>query len=85
MSFDKSDVCVQARIVLGAVASCPLRVTEAEELLIGRTLTAERIKSAAQAASKLAKPMDNTDMALGYRKKMVAIFVEEAIKEVLES
>lgn len=85
LSFDKSDMCVQARIVLGAVASCPLRATEAEEILIGRTLTAERIKTAGQAASKLAKPMDNTDMALGYRKKMVAKFVEKAIKEALVS
>ena len=84
-SFDKFDVCAQARIVLGAVASCPLRVTEAEKILIGRKLTAERIKTAAQAASKLAKPMDNTDMTLGYRKKMVSKFVEEAIKEALVS
>jgi len=85
LSFDKSGVCVQARIVLGAVASCPIRATEAEEILIGRMLTAERIKTAAQVASKLAKPMDNTDMALGYRKKMVTKFVEDAINEALKN
>ena len=75
--------CAEIRIVLGAVTSSPLRAYEAEEMLVGKHLTAERIEAAAQVAAKLAKPMDNTDMTLGFRKKMVTQFVAESIKEAL--
>jgi CO/xanthine dehydrogenase FAD-binding subunit len=69
---------------LGAVASSPIRAYEAEKMLAGAPLTAERIEAAAQLAAKLAKPMDNTDMTLGFRKKMVTRFVEQALKEAIE-
>lgn len=88
LRLDTSGNCMEARIVLGGVASCPLRAFEAEKLLVGGSLTAEgsltRIENAAQVAAKLAKPMDNTDMTLGFRKKMVTQFVAETIKEVLK-
>ena len=34
--------------------------------------------------AKLAKPMDNTDMNLGYRKKMVQVFIYRTLKEISE-
>ncbi len=77
--------CAEIRIVLGAVASSPLRAFEAEEILIGKQLTEERIEAASQLAAKLAKPMDNTDMSLGFRKKMVALFVAKALKDTLKN
>ena len=77
--------CAEIRIVLGAVASAPLRAHEAEKVLVGERLTTERIEAAAQLAAKLAKPMDNTDMTLGFRKKMVTHFVTEALKEALNN
>lgn len=84
LSLDKAGVCTNAQIVLGAVASCPQRALEAENILTGEKLTAELIETSAQAAAKLAKPMDNTDMTLGYRKKMVTGFVRDVINEALE-
>ena len=88
LRLDTSGNCMEARIVLGAVASCPLRAFEAEKLLVGGSLTAEgsltRIENAAQVAAKLAKPMDNTDITLGFRKKMVTQFVAGTIMDVLK-
>jgi 4-hydroxybenzoyl-CoA reductase subunit beta len=75
--------CAEIKIVLGAVASSPICAYEAEKMLAGAPLTAERIETAAQLAAKLAKPMVNTDMTLGFRKKMVTRFVEQALKEAL--
>ena len=83
LNLDKSGVCNNARIVLGAVASSPLRALKAETLLKGEEPTTELIEASANAAAKLAKPMDNTDMTLGYRKKMAALFVKKAINEAL--
>jgi 4-hydroxybenzoyl-CoA reductase subunit beta len=73
---------VDARIVLGAVASRPLIVPEAAEALRGRELTDEAIETAAALASKPAKPMDNTDFELHWRKRVVATFVAGALRQL---
>ena len=70
---------------MGVVASAPLRAYGAEKVLVGERLTTEWIEAAAKLAAKLAKPMDNTDMKLGFRKKMVTHFVETYLKEALEN
>jgi 4-hydroxybenzoyl-CoA reductase subunit beta len=70
------------RIVLGAVASRPLAATKAEALLKGQSLDDEVIAMAAKAAAEIAKPMDNTDFELVWRKKMVHSLVTYALQEV---
>lgn len=72
-----------AKVVLGGVASFPIEVTAAEEALVGQTLSDELIESVGQAAFKPARPMDNTDYHLYYRKKMVPIYVRRALQEAL--
>jgi 4-hydroxybenzoyl-CoA reductase subunit beta len=79
--LDGRDV-VDVRLVLGAVASRPLETTRAAELLRGRSLTDELIKEAASAASDIAKPMDNTDFELVWRKAMVRTLVTSALHEI---
>ena len=69
------------RIVLGAVASRPLEADRAAALLKGEALTDEAIAAAAAAASEVAKPMDNTDFELVWRKKMVRSLVANALHE----
>ena len=73
---------IEARIVLGAVASRPLEAERAEALLDGEALTDELIRTAAAAASEVAKPMDNTDFELVWRKKMVRSLVSHALHEI---
>jgi 4-hydroxybenzoyl-CoA reductase subunit beta len=73
---------VEARIVLGAVSSKPLQADRAAALLAGAELTDEAIAAAAAAAAELAKPMDNTDFELVWRKKMVRSLVVDALREV---
>ncbi len=74
--------CRAARLALGAVSSRPLLLPdEVVAPLIGQALTAELLDAAASEAARLAKPMDNTDMALGYRKKMAHVFVRRALME----
>ena len=75
-------VAAEIRIVLGAVGSRPLRAKAAEDLLRGQPLTEERIRAAADAAWKPAKPMDNTDLTLGWRKDLVRPEVARALREV---
>jgi CO/xanthine dehydrogenase FAD-binding subunit len=76
------ETIVDVRIVLGAVASRPLEADRAAKLLMGQRLTDEAIAAAAVAASEMAKPMDNTDFELVWRKKMVRLLVASALHEV---
>ena len=82
VKLDDGGVVEAARIVLGAVASRPLASTEAAAALTGRTLSDEVIAEAAEAAAKPARPMDNTDYTLHWRKRVTRDFVTYALREV---
>jgi len=71
-----------ARIVLGAVASYPMEIPEAAAALVGARLDPTSIGAAADAAYRPAKPMDNTDFTLGWRKEMVRVYVQRALEEL---
>ncbi len=79
--FD-GDAIVDARIVLGAVASRPLEVPVAAERLAGQSLSDDLIAAVADDAYALAKPMDNTDFELIWRKKVVRSLVTSALREL---
>jgi len=71
----------EARIALGAVSSRPL-LTKAGELLVGRKLTDEAIAEVGRKVASVAKPMDNTDLDLYWRKGVVSEFVGYALREI---
>jgi 4-hydroxybenzoyl-CoA reductase subunit beta len=73
---------IDVRIVLGAVASRPLESNRAAALLKGQRLSDELIAEAAVVAAEVAKPMDNTDFELVWRKAMVRTLVSCALHEV---
>ena len=81
LKFDK-DVITEARIALGAVASRPFLVEKAGEFLKGKKLSDEVIAQAAELVANRAKPMDNTDMDLYWRKEVADDFTEYALREV---
>ena len=71
-----------ARIALGAVASRPFLVEKAGELLKGKSLTDEVIDEAAKLVASRAKPMDNADLDLYWRKDVAAEFTRYALREL---
>ena len=75
-------VVQQARLVLGAVASSPLLAAEAAAFLTGKRLDDDTIAAAAAQAARLAKPMDNTDFVLHWRKRVAERFVSYALREL---
>ena len=70
------------RIALGAVASRPFLVEKAGEFLNGKSLTDEHIDEAARIVASRAKPMDNADLDLYWRKDVTAEFVRYALREL---
>ena len=81
LQFDK-DIITDARIALGAVASRPFLVEKAGAFLKGKKLTDEVIAEAAGMVANRAKPMDNTDMDLYWRKEVADDFAGYALREV---
>ncbi|HEX6265995.1 MAG TPA: FAD binding domain-containing protein [Burkholderiales bacterium] len=71
-----------ARIALGAVASRPFLVDKANEFLKGKPLTDEVIEEAARLVGSRAKPMDNADLDLYWRKDVTAEFTRYALREL---
>jgi 4-hydroxybenzoyl-CoA reductase subunit beta len=76
------EAVADARVVLGAVGSHPIENAAAAESLIGRPLDEDSIEAAARAAAKPAKPLDNTDFTIGWRKDMVAVYVRRALEDI---
>jgi len=76
------DRVAQASIVLGAVASLPRATPKAAAALVGERLTPELITRVAALAAGPAKPLDNTDYAHFYRKKMTRVFVTRALRRL---
>jgi 4-hydroxybenzoyl-CoA reductase subunit beta len=76
-------VVEEARIVITGTGSRPCAAPEAAARLVGRTLDDARlIDEVAQAAAKLAKPLDNTDFVMGWRKEMALKYVAGAVGEL---
>ena len=81
LRFD-GQIVTEARIALGAVASRPFLVEKAGEFLKGKQLTDEVIGEAAAMVANRAKPMDNTDMDLYWRKEVADDFAGYALREL---
>jgi len=78
----KNGVVEDARIVVGSVACLPLVATEASKTLVGRPLGRESIAEAATLAARIAKPLDNTDFDMTWRKRVTSEFVTYALREL---
>jgi len=74
-------VVEEGRISITAVAPYPFEVTAAREILRGKRLDTDCIEAVAEAAWKRAKPLDNTDLDMSWRKSMVRIFTRRALHE----
>ena len=71
-----------ARIILGAVASRPIDAAAAATAVVGQRLTDDVIAHAAECAARPAKPMDNTDFDLTWRKRVMKDVVTYALREL---
>jgi 4-hydroxybenzoyl-CoA reductase subunit beta len=71
-----------ARIVLGGIAPSPLEIQEAASALIGNPLDANHMEAAAEAAYVKARPLDNTDFVMNWRKQMTRQYTLRALQEL---
>ena len=82
LRFDSKNHIQEARVALGASASRPFLVEKASEYLKGKKLTDEVIAEASNLVASRAKPMDNTDLDLYWRKEVADDFAGYALREL---
>jgi len=79
-------ICRDAKIVLGAVSSTPLRARKAENVLKGNRVNGALIDRAAQAASDEAHPrLGSIRGSFEYKKEMVRVLTGRAIRGITAS
>jgi len=71
-----------ARLILGGIAPAPIEVKEAGAALVGGPLDEERMQRAAEACYMKARPLDNTDFVMNWRKQMARPYVLRALQEL---
>jgi 4-hydroxybenzoyl-CoA reductase subunit beta len=71
-----------AKLILGGIAPAPIEVQAAEQALVGAPLDDEHIEAAAEACYLKARPLDNTDFVMNWRKQMARPYVRRALEEL---
>ena len=74
---------IDVRIVLGAVAPTPIRAYEAEAIMKGKAIDRHLIERAAQAAADEARPISDIRGSASYRKEMVKVLTNRAIRQLV--
>jgi 4-hydroxybenzoyl-CoA reductase subunit beta len=79
----RGGVVEEAHIAITGTGSRPQLATGAAEALRGRRLDdAGAVDEAVERAARIAKPLDNTDFVLGWRKEMARHYVRQAIADL---
>ena len=76
--------CEQARISLAAVAPTPVRASEAEAFLVGKTLDETSIAQAGELAAKAAKPISDVRGSAAYRLQLVKVLTRRTLHKAVE-
>ena len=82
LDVDEGGTVTQAKLVLGGIAPAPIEVKEAEAALVGGPLDDDRMQAAAEACYRKARPLDNTDFVMNWRKQMARPYVLRALQEL---
>lgn len=78
---DGAGRCDSVRLSIGGVEPLPLRLKEAENVLLGSELTADAIAEAAEVAFQAVEPMEDVHAPAAYRGQLTRVFVRRALTE----
>lgn len=76
--------CLEARVVLGAVAPTAVRAHAAERLLEGQPVGGQAFRRAAEAAQEACRPIDDVRASAGFRQHLVGVLVRRALDRCVE-
>ncbi len=77
-------VCRKCRLIVGAVASVPLRLSEVEELVEGQEIAPDLLDRVGEMVEHAVSPITDVRSTEEYRRAMSGVLVKRAIKAVHE-
>jgi len=80
----RKGICRRIRIAFGAVAPKPIRVYQAENVLIGKEITPELLQTCGTQAEKEISPITDIRAGAEYRRAMVSVLLRRVLGEALE-
>jgi 4-hydroxybenzoyl-CoA reductase subunit beta len=80
----RGGACREARIVLGSVATGPLRALEAEALLKDKALEEGLLETAARLTAKQARPITHLGISAGHKRAMIETLTKRAVRQAWE-
>jgi aerobic carbon-monoxide dehydrogenase medium subunit len=83
VSLRPEGTIAQVGIALSAAGPCAVRVTEAEDLLVGQAPSAEAIRAAADAASRRSEPQADLRGSVEYKKHLAGVLVARGLRQAL--
>jgi CO/xanthine dehydrogenase FAD-binding subunit len=84
ISLNDKGSCTFAGVGLGGVGSTPLKVEKAKEILLGKKIEENHINQVAKEAQAISNPITNVYASAEYRKEMVYVLTQKALKESLK-
>ncbi len=84
LSLDDDGACTYAGVGLGGVASTPLRVEKAKEILVGKRIGEAEIDRVAKEAREICNPTGSVYASAEYRKEMVYVLTRRALRDALK-
>lgn len=79
----EGEICRESRICLGTVGPTPIRPKKAEEILKGEILDDRTIREASLMASQEAQPRSTLRGSAEYRREMVRVLTERALRSAI--
>jgi 4-hydroxybenzoyl-CoA reductase subunit beta len=85
LDVERDGTVRDAKVILGGVSPAPLEIKDAQAALVGGALDLERMTRAAEACYVRARPLDNTDFVMNWRKQMTKPYVMRALEELRQA
>lgn len=79
---EDSGQIAHARIAMGSVGPRPLRLTDVERFLVGKSAGARTAHEAGALASRSVTPIDDVRATAAYRRHVAGVLVERAVREL---
>ena len=83
VSKEPDGTCKDVRIVLGAAGVTPIRATNAEDALRGKSLTDENIRAAAALVKDAVDPLEDFRGSAEYKTDMAEVFARRAVEQAM--
>ncbi|MCL5958414.1 MAG: FAD binding domain-containing protein [Chloroflexi bacterium] len=85
LSLDGGDTCRDVRVCVGAASPAPVRTVKAESILKGKPIADDVLKEVGDSASKEVSPIVNLFASVPYKRHIVGVLVQRAIKQAFEA